>query len=139
MESRLLLLQQLRGQHALLRALEEHPLEGEIAALLAHLADCSRELLRLAGAVDSLAAPTASPWSDVEALLERLDEDALDAPPAVPLDPALGSESVNLRSLVSGHAGHLAWHLGQVARLRSAAGLPAMPGWPENPRRPLEP
>ena len=143
MESRLLLLQQIRGQHVLVRALETSEPAEEVLALLEHLAECSRELLRLAGAhamprASGVREP-ASPWDAVEGLLEHLDEDALGAAPAVPLDPALGSEGVTLRSLVSGHAGHLAWHLGQVARLRSAAGLPAMPGWPRNPRRSSEP
>jgi hypothetical protein len=148
-ESRHLLLAQLEAQHGLVRALLAEQggaattaapapaasAHAEVARLLEHLASCGRELLRLAGRGGD---PVADPWSAVEELVRGLEEADLDRGPRAPLEPGLPAEGTTLRSLLAGHAGHLAWHLGQAARIRREACLAPMPGWPQDSQRPLD-
>ena len=156
-ESRHLLLAQLRAQHGLVRALlaerggsgrtgerrassglSEAPADraqDQVAQLLDHLASCACELLRLAGRGEGTAP---DPWTALEELLGELEEADLDRGPAAPLEPGVPAEGTTLRSLLAGHVGHLAWHLGQAARIRREAGLAPMPGWPQDSQRPLD-
>ena len=108
---------------------------GEVARLLDHLASCGRELLRLAGRGPDDAL---DPWDAVEGLLRGLTEDDLDRGPVAPLEPGVPAAGTTLRTLLAGHVGHLAWHLGQAARIRRQAGLAPMPGWPLDSQRPLD-
>jgi len=66
---------------------------------------------------------------DLDEALSRLCEKDLDQDPAGGMEPDLGKGSPSRREVLAGHVGHMGWHLGQLARIRSQLGLTAMPGW----------
>ncbi|HIG86280.1 MAG TPA: hypothetical protein EYQ25_04480 [Planctomycetes bacterium] len=66
---------------------------------------------------------------DLNDALSRLCEKDLDHEPAGGLEQDLGKGSPSRREVLAGHVGHMGWHLGQLARIRSQLGLTAMPGW----------
>lgn len=127
MESRQLLLEQLRSFGALIDGLDSRPLAEHHLheRQLTHLAECAATLVTQAGIRDG----SVGVHQALEAWLEAAAEEDLDRE-AFPQAEGTPTAGASWRATLSGHVGHLAWHLGQVAARRAAAGLPAMPGWP---------
>lgn len=153
MDARELLLEQTRHHHAALTSATDvtpdqarWPGAGpdpSIAALLAHLLRDTRDSARALCELDVPALDVPAPWdpgaggwpalraawSDVSRRfltgLEQLTPPDLTRAPAIELLPAFEESLATRARFWSGHVFHVAYHLGQIGRLRARQGL----GW----------